>query len=640
MLESLIMAFILISGSFLSAVKFNRKFEETLPITCMTIVCILFLFGLMNCLKYGVFMILVTVMTAYLYSFWLLIRGGLSLCRTFSQLFFTPAFLIFLFFFIFFHWCDFGLLATGWDEFSCWIDHVKIMSYLDDFMTNPASGAYFVSYPPGMELFLYFFQKIRFLFNPGGSFSEWRVFLVRQIFSISIFFPFLKQLSFKRPVPIIVSTLLLMIIPLPFYNDFLTSLYIDSFVAPLAGCGFAAILLFDGKDPLCHIYISLICVMLVLSKDVGLFFACFLAIAWFLSQNANDYRLHKGEPLKSKFYSSLINLIPAICTIAAKLLWKLELYTSGSYISFGGKIDLIHYTSMFLFHNDTTYKQEVVDNFKDALYTYTVTIGMSNSVTYFTLLCIFLLLFFFTGKALISCQAERTATVKITLWTAAACLLLYIYCLGATYASNLSEYEATNLASFHRYINIGFLACWFVLIMSGQFLINRFVSPEKQTMFILSLAILVIAVSPMKSLSDFSDRGAVRDSIEKRYYYNEMGELIQTNCDEDDRIYFISQANNGYDFYVTRFVVRPKQLDCPAGWSLGEPFYEGDIWTRLISSEDWQQELLDHFEFVALYNVNDAFIEMYGGLFADSAQISNNTLFRINQETGLLERCA
>ncbi len=41
--------------------------------------------------------------------------------------------------------------------------------------------------------------------------------------------------------------------------------------------------------------------------------------------------------------------------------------------------------------------------------------------------------------------------------------------------------------------------------------------------------------------------------------------------------------------------------------------------------------------YVALYKINNYFLQNFGGLFQDPAAIRENTVFRINKETGLLE---
>lgn len=94
--------------------------------------------------------------------------------------------------FIAFSYFNWGNVAHSWDEMSHWMTAVKSMSYIDDFLTNPDSKAYFKSCPPAMALLQYFFQKVYFMVSGGNIFNEWRMYLVYQMFTLSMIFPFFK----------------------------------------------------------------------------------------------------------------------------------------------------------------------------------------------------------------------------------------------------------------------------------------------------------------------------------------------------------------------------------------------------------------------------------------------------------------
>ena len=74
-------------------------------------------------------------------------------------------------------------------------------------------------------------------------------------------------------------------------------------------------------------------------------------------------------------------------------------------------------------------------------------------------------------------------------------------------------------------------------------------------------------------------------------------------------------------------------------WSIGEPFYEGDTRTVYFTAEEWRTILLQEYDYLALFHINEYFIENYGEIFSDSAQIEDNTLFYVNKTTGYLEKC-
>lgn len=77
-------------------------------------------------------------------------------------------------------------------------------------------------------------------------------------------------------------------------------------------------------------------------------------------------------------------------------------------------------------------------------------------------------------------------------------------------------------------------------------------------------------------------------------------------------MYLVSQGDSGFCYFVIRFNVRPKALTASLGWSLGEPRYDGDIWTRDVSCEDLHEELLANYDYLAIFSKDDGFIKDYG----------------------------
>ena len=130
-----------------------------------------------------------------------------------------------------------------------------------------------------------------------------------------------------------------------FYERFYSAAYIDAFVGILAGCGFAYVLLEKNRDILYYTYILLICFTLVLAKDVGMYFSCFIGFVFavkFFSEH--DLKSFGAKQWVSCIFTSLLPVISALIT---KFSWKLELITSKAPINFGGKIDIINYSKIF-----------------------------------------------------------------------------------------------------------------------------------------------------------------------------------------------------------------------------------------------------------------------------------------------------
>ncbi|NLK98189.1 MAG: hypothetical protein GX272_08980 [Epulopiscium sp.] len=636
MLVTIILYGLLIAGGFFGSAVLNRKFEEIFPISIMSIAIILFLFGVFKMLETGVVAVLTVIILLYVISALKLLKNKKN---SFIVNFFTPAFFIFTVLYLVLNIAEFGLVARFWDEFSHWMDCVKAMTYLNDFVANPESHSLFRTYPPIMSLFQYFVQKLYLFVHPNRPFNEWRMYLAYQMFALSVLFPFFSKLSLKNPFKNMLCSIVVLVSPILFEPNFYSTLYIDPFLSILTAAGFFAILKMR-KNSVYYTYMSLLCATLVLAKEVGLFFAVFIAFAVIVDciirvvgdreKNPGVYYYKKAWPM----------LMPMLSLVLAKLLWSHVLRQYGLNGNSGSQIDLWNYTKMFFTHCDTSYRQAVVDSFKKAFFIRNLYVGRGTYIGYYSLFFIFFLLIYLilkrTVNDAVTHRRYRAVAVIIMLQ-----MILYIYCLGAAYVYNFSEYEATRLASYERYMGIEYMALGLMVSLGTIDLINDNVE-WNSTKFII-IAVLFATIFPFSRVSNFLGRYIIRDEyVMRRAELDELKNIINKQCDGDDKIYYISQESNGYDFYVTKFNARPNWVanNGFTGWSLGGPFYEGDIWYISISAEELMQKLIDEgYNYLAIYRANDYFIENYADIFVNADEIIDNSLYLVNKEAKILERC-
>lgn len=623
------------SGSIFCSARFGRKFEEILPITCMGIVLILFVFGVMGILKAGVLAVVLLVVMLYCMSAATLVKK--KDWRIFLSAVVTPGAVIFLCAYIAFALLNHGRLAYAWDEFSHWADIVKVMTLLDDFGTNPASHSIYQAYPPGMALFQYFLQKIFLFFNPGALFREALIYMPYQIFFASLLFPFFKGVSFKRPLRILLICAGIFIVPLVFFDTIYATVYIDPFLGFLAGAGFAAVFLDEDRDWVYSLYIWLLCATLILAKDSGMLFALLLAAAYCISIFDGAKRSGESTSRRQQFLLAGVSLL---FVLLPKLLWSLELKTSNALIMFTGKVDLVRLLKV-LIGRDNTYLSTVFRNWGSALVHRRISLGYTGGeVSYYilflaTALFAFLLYKLFAAK---KPQFRRTRGWVVLIMIAE--IVIFLFGLCVMYMFKFSEYEATQLASFARYTNTVFLAAWITVGFIALHAIDLAPSRDRKQALEAVLLCVVLAVAPMGNIYSFVRGNTVRESVATRAPYAELSDKIMDVCDGKSTVYFISQENSGFDYWVTRFSVRPNSITA-LYWSIGDgSFYEGDLWTLTITEEQWQQELVEKYDYVALYRLNDYFYEHYSTLFEDPTQIAENAVYRVDKDTGLLVFCA
>ncbi len=63
-----------------------------------------------------------------------------------------------------------------------------------------------------------------------------------------------------------------------------------------------------------------------------------------------------------------------------------------------------------------------------------------------------------------------------------------------------------------------------------------------------------------------------------------------------------------------------------------KPYYEGDIWTKVLSYSEYEDYLLSSYDYLYVLNVNDGYNKDYGDLFEDGFAI-NDTMYIIEEET-------
>lgn len=627
---------LLSSGGVFASAFFKKRFEEILPVTCMGIVAVLFLFGMLNALNTGLYAVLVLLVLL-----WAISIIHIILHKDFFEsirCFFTPAF--FAFAFIFFLICFFnkGRVASTWDEFSHWVDSVKVMFTIGDFVTNKNSFSLFKSYPPGMALFQYFFTKVNAIVSRNTVFVEEKVYVAYQVFCVSVLTPFFAGYRFKKAGHIIAAVTTIICSTLLFYPNILNVAVIDPFVSVLGAFGFAVLVINEKIKPVHCAQISLVCFVLVLAKDIGLYFSCFICICYIIRVMTN---LNSSVSLKKRLIKAgILCAFPVLATAIAKILWKIEIAVSAVHIS-GGKTGLLPYTKMFFTRCDNTYRQDVVESFKDAFFEKRVAIGdFEISVSYFNLTVLFVALIFviyYLYSKKTASKKHKTA-LKIICLTVIVQFVFYIYSLGAIYVSNFSEYEATRLMSYNRYMDIVFRMIYITVFVV---FIDYFSKIKINTGAVAVIAAVAIILAPFSNVVKFVNKSYVKDSITVRGKYTEITEDINSNCKPTSKIFFISQEDKGFDYHVTRFSVRPFVIDNSWAWSLsGEgPFYEGDIWTKKMSAEELKDTLIkDNYGYVAMFKTNDYFNENYGVLFENPDDIVNNSVFEFDGQTQKLKR--
>ena len=644
MLVQLVGLFVIEGLSLFGISFFKLKNEYVIPITCMSMGVLLFLFGTAGFLRAGVYVLLVLSAASVAISTWVCARRGAW--RETARNLFTPAAVLFVAAYLIAGFSCSGWLAYSYDEFSHWADIVKAMTYINDFGTNPAARSAFKSYPPAMALFQYFFQVLYQLFDDSAGFSEWRLLFSYQVYVAALLTPFLSigisdtASIIRRSVTALFRTgIILLAFTYFILGTVFSALYIDSFVGIVAATAVVHSIVWQEKERGGSVYRDLVvfltCFTLVLSKDVGLLFAIFAVI---LNAVTHIRVLRSAAPngVKPRFDRRELCfwLLSAACIAVPKLLWKLNIRLDHASVSFGNAYDLGVLFNI-LSGNDTSYRAEVVSNFLTELTCGEIGVG-GFSMPYTAVLVLLLACSFsvtmYLQKSLLT--SGKTANKPSCIYFIILAVMLFVYILGliATYIFQFSEFEALQLASMSRYISIPFVCLWLTFVLGYLCSANDL---KSSILHLVIFSSFVIACSNTSLLQKYFSRQNIYTAYNIRREFDTTAQNIKNDIGEDNaRIYLIMQESNGYEKWLMKYDLRPYETNEGFTWSIGEePFYDDDVFTQIIAPEDWEASVLDGYDYVYLFYVNDYFRETYSDFFC--GDIEEQTLYSVDKSAGV-----
>ena len=613
---------VICSFSFFAAFKLNRTFEETLPISAMGIILILFLSGMINIL--GIGWIIVSAISVGLYGYtiyWIICgKSEVSAKQALFNLV-TPGFVVFAIISAMVAYYNQDRLAIHTDEFSHWLDTVVIMTRMDAFGTAKGSGAIFPSYPPAMSLFQYLLEKINMTVT--GDFSEWKAYFAYQILAVIIMLPFVKvkDKSIVQKIVSVISWPVCLFLPLQFFKDVYSSLYIDPFLGVLGGCGFAAVSLTKKKDWVYNTYMTMLAAVLVLSKDVGIYLAMFIGLYYFI-----DYISREGFGKKQM----VLSLAPIIAMTLAKLLWKLELKVSNTGQKFSQPFNLKG-TIETIQGNGNEFCTTVYTNFKNALtyrYVYYERLGFNYAaiMTLFVVGFICLHVSLYKRKRLKKSAAISGAVIP------GVAIVFYILSMFPLYISRFAEDEALNLASFDRYCGIMFLTG--ILLMFWMLRDMLIDADGKVIPVVLAVGMLASVYHSQKdNIVYYTSKQSVDDSLKYRYNVDLLASKINESCEDDARILVV--INDGQDIIpaMLNTFAKPRVIDQSNGYFPNNTPEDG---SSIITLSELQTIISSEFDYVAVYDINECLTTNYVELFEES-NILTGSLYTYNENTGKLE---
>lgn len=642
MISNILVFIILLSGSVFFALFLDKRIEDTLPITAMGICAISFLTGVCGMLNLGVYISIFICIIFYLVTFFRIIKNrndikenSLMLARNIL----TPGFFVFLIFYLSMNYFLYGLKGNSFDEFSHWMTCICNMVKHSDFSTNPLSTDLYASYPPATALFQYFFQRISIFCDVNRTFIEWKCYLAYITFMFIITMPMFRKTVFKDYVKVIGISVITILFPMLFFNNVYHELLVDPFMAVLSGVSISTIVLRDKdeKDIFYHITIMLMLFTLVLSKDIGMLLAIFACVVYIVDI-LFDRKENSGKFFLLKDYNNLYMLFSMVVVIITKSLWKYEIRNVVKF--FPNQVDLKDLAKIILGRTTEGYRVVTYKNYWAELGNRILKFGTSNiGINYYVVLLITVFLIFvglgvYKNEKSYQIKKRRAFFIILTFE-----MISYYLGMCVIFMYNFREYEALQYASLDRYLNIVILSTALVGMYS---LINNRIMLKNSYYNIIAgiIIIIVLLVIPQNEVIDVLVKKNVDNSILLRNQFDVITQKLLKTCDGDDFVLMINQGGQpGYDGLIEDYNIMPNRC---VEVSVGEPCWDGDIWTIPMESCDDFMMYIDtelgnyQVDYLCLFRLNDYFIEHFSDMFDDPDSIKENCIYKYNYDSGKL----
>jgi len=622
MISIVLFILLLSSGSVFGAARYGKKYEETIPLTVFCSVELVFLFGLLNNLKLGFWVLCASAAVLYVLGIGRILREK-SFRRVCTDLF-TPAFFILIALMAIYAYAIVGRVACRNDEFSYWATSVKKMWYLNMLPCVPEAEPYFAEYPPGMQIFQYILQALK------GSFTEWRINFAYVTYIFILFLPFLKELRHRQVFKNLLVAGVVFSCGTIIYSYALDNLMVDFALGVTFAYGFAMIFLLEKRggrwNSFTIAHIILAANMLILIKPAGELLATFVLVALALTLCKSLRRKNLVDICRQN-PPILLLLGGFLLPIATAVLWKVKYTYYQTHVAFENSYDLKGFVRILL-GGGSGYRVQIRNGFLNFLISEKIQIGplslTNQQFTGILLALIFLLWYLYRNS--------KSAGKSIAVGVLIAGIPIYWLGLMASYMYTFSEREGVVLASLQRYLNIYFtgLLLFFILLLLHS---NDFLKGDIRLSCCVLLLVLCFVSYP--DLVNLLTRHVTKASISQRASYQEVADQIVADPSpksEDGKNTVLLIHEDGYPHIPVNqfaYMLWPS-YQVPWECSYGsQSLFEGDTYTQIFTAEEFRRHVLDlGVDYIAVELLNDDFVGQYSDLF--DAPLKNGQVYKVS----------
>lgn len=507
-MKYILLYFIIISGSISIAYKFKKKVCETLPISFFLIMIILYISGLFQGLRIGVYII------EFLYPilFFICIINAIhkkEIKSFFKTYILNYDLLIFTILFSVFGASTYNRIFTACDDYGYWSMAAKNMYYLDDFVTNPNSIIRLI-YPPFPTILQYFFEKII------GENRQGIELFATVLFGLTLLLPLLKNIKSKYKTAYLCMFFVILSIPAIFIESwFYLTIYVDSLLGLLIGY-----ILFEyyteDKDSFYIISLGLSMAVLTLIKPTGVFIALIILGIFALNHIINNFNKNLKKFIKNIFNFKNLKIIIILFVVVISVFLSWEIYKNKTCLKNGNErqsfsVKYVFETMYDAIVGNSKNTEDVMSwvNLPNDLFDKTTYSSKPFGMSAGTWLCIFAI-----ASIAINKFALKNGNKKFIIYVGSIFVgaFVYISFLQVAYIIEFPNAEAINHASLERYLGTFLIAMLITIIgIFIDYCNKKEVYNRSTYVFILALVLIFTPVASISNLTISS--GTINSAI-------------------------------------------------------------------------------------------------------------------------------
>ena len=615
------MSYVKVALLILSCLGYLKFFAEKLRlgfgaapfVYCCFVAILLYLFGIFDLLVWG---------------YWLATSLGLALLafgvagsrhRFFDFARPTSLALAVVLLIVWFYWAidrDFRFLL--WDEFSFWAASTKLI-YTTDSLFKENSPIFLKSYPPIQQLFQYYVLQF-------CGWSEKTALFAQDIWLLSGVLCMTGLARAATPIKIVLFLSVTTLIYVFGYS--FSSLYSDA----LLGMCFAAALSFAVKsDRTVAVWFALllsVCVLLLL-KEIGILLALIAIFVYAVNlsmANAGQRRFF-GVRARTRFsglrenWLSIVSMMAGMIVVMQSWAWYVKSIGATRALAIPALKDW----------QDESHQRRLLTTVGEFIHRVTASdyVSLSVPLTHWhpTILMVAGALALLSLFVVYQARSPQRLLCGVTMAALFVGFLGYAAALLLSYLVIFTEYEGVRLASFERYLST-YLLAWASFVLVKLFDDHDDRSFNLKAVIASCCLVTLTGLSSGQLLTELGGIKSVGPDNALRQQIEGFADQVKQHVKPNDKIYFIAQQSNGLERVMFYYAMLPNTISMSWCWSLGEKYFEGDVWT----CQQALSGLLNGFDYLALYRGDDQFWDNNSAIFDPAAIGGARGLYQINRQ--------